>query len=167
MIFPCALIIYLLASQTLVSALSAQDDFLGLWSEKNRPQKLEFFHDLGLVRPEALVGRNLSLELHKIASRESMSLVSLARKKSWLKQYRSLNQYVEDKIDSGLGPLSSQGAIFYRFDNISQPVLIRAFDVVIDDNTCISITIQCDVRDWPKLAQEVTSLLSSLVLRTK
>ena len=63
-------------------------------------------------------------------------------------------------------PLSSQKVVVYYLDNILWPVLIRAYDVVIDEHTCISITTRCDFRDWPAVEKEIGSIEASFSKNT-
>jgi len=97
-----------------------------------------------------------------ISSRQSLPLLRLARKKAWSEQYSLTNQYVEEELITGLGMLASQRVVVYYLDNILWPVLIRAYDVVIDEHTCISITTKCDFRDWPAVEKTIRGIEASL-----
>lgn len=151
------------------------DSLMGWFNSPKKSQKIENFASLRFSLPEGWScdskteekwecrpkGSNneLVFESRNLLSSESLPLLKMLRKREWEKQ--TLNQYVEEKLSSALGVHQSQRAIYYRLNNISSPVLIRAFDVVIDENTCVSITSQCDVPDCPVLEKEVTNLVSS------
>ena len=104
----------------------------------------------------------LIFEEKNISSSKALALVRLARKENWHKQYKLINQYVEGQINTGSGLLALQQIIIYNLDNILWPVLIRAYDVVIDEHTCISITTKCGFRDWPAIEKEISSIEASL-----
>jgi hypothetical protein len=111
-----------------------------------------------LCRPQSS-NNELIFEKIGLPSIDSLPLVRMLRKREWEKQ--TLIHYVEQTVSSNLGTHLGQAAQYYRLNNISSPVLIRAFDVVIGDNTCVSITSKCDVRDCPVLEKEVANLVSS------
>ena len=104
----------------------------------------------------------LTFELVAINGTSSLPLVRLLRKNTWNKSYGTVNHYEESLVDTGLGKLFLQSGIIYRLDNIQWPVLLRAFDVVIDDKTCISISTKCSRYDWPIIEKDIAQVLSSL-----
>ena len=100
-------------------------------------------------------------EKKTISSPIALPLVKLARKKAWEKEYSLRNHYVEEELVSGLGLLPMHRIVVYDLNNILWPVLIRAYDVVIDEHTCISITTKCDFRDWPAVQKTIGSIEAS------
>lgn len=104
----------------------------------------------------------IALEKRAISGSSSLPLLRLMRKKEWQNQYRRPNEYKESLTETGLGKLLGQSAIVYRFDNIQWPVLLRAFDVVIDDKTCISISTKCGLDRWPLVEKDVLKFERSL-----
>lgn len=104
---------------------------------------------------------SVSFQKKALSSKFALPLVRLARKQQWDQEFSLQNQYVESYVNSKLGVLVVQKLMTYRLDNILWPVLIRAFDVVID-NMCISVTTKCDFRDWPAFEKEISALEASL-----
>lgn len=112
----------------------------------------------------ALTGAG-SLEItfeQKMVPRSSLPLVRIMRKRQWFSDYQMVTNYVETEIITGLGKLPGQRGTGYRPNNILRPVLLRAFDVVIDDKTCISISTKCDLNHWPFFEQELKKIEASL-----
>lgn len=91
----------------------------------------------------------------------SLGLLRLKRKRLWQRSHKTLIEYKEVPYNTGLGNLLGQSAKVYHLDNIQRPVLLRAFDVVINDKTCISISTKCGFEQGPLLEKEVAQVLSS------
>lgn len=104
----------------------------------------------------------LSFELTSIKGSTSLPLLRILRKSHWQKSYGLTQSYSEKIVRTGLGELIEQSQQAYLLDNIQRPVLLRALDVVIDDKTCISISIKCNKDDWPYCEKEISGVLSSL-----
>lgn len=152
---------------------------LSFFSEKKSP-KIQEFNGLkfsisldesqiklisknSLILHYRLAGKvELFFEKKNMSSRASLALIRLARKEEWKKQFLQQIQYVETEIKTGLGTHLLQRGRLRPLANILWPVLIRAFDVVIDEHTCISITTKCDFRDWPAVEKEISSIEASL-----
>lgn len=166
-------------SPSLIAKVSSVDNFLSWFSEEKKiPKKTKVFHGLKFAideshsscmvqDPHTLCCKiadkaELCLQKKTMSSSLSIPLVRLARKDGWFRQYRLINQYVEESVATGLGAQVLQKAVGYHLDNILWPVLIRAFDVVIDEYTCISITTKCDFRDWPAVEKEISGIEASL-----
>ena len=94
-------------------------------------------------------GADITLAKLKIPSRKSLRLLRQNRKAGWMKKYSGLNNYVEQPIKILGKSIILQQAVYFRFDNINWRVLLRSFDVVMDDKTIINVTTACDVRLWP------------------
>ena len=169
----CLVLIFLVLNSSLglkaqISWFSENKKIIKKYYEFN---KLKFAYEEALTTcdksdPNTLrcgVGTQAQMIFEKktISSTRALALVSLARKNAWEKEYPLRNQYVEEELKSGLGGLAMQRIVVYYLDNILWPVLIRAYDVVIDEHTCISITTKCDVRDWPAVEKTVGSIEAS------
>lgn len=109
----------------------------------------------------------LIFEISPLNGARSLPLVRLLRKRAWVSLYGSISSYEEVPRDTSLGKLLQQRGVIYHLDNIQWPVLLRAFDVVIDEKTCISISTKCSRYDWPFLEKEVDQVLSSLKMSAK
>ena len=96
-----------------------------------------------------------------IKSASSLPLIRLKRKGLWGARYKIMSGYKEVPYNTGLGNLLGQSAKVYHLDNIQWPVLLRAFDVVMNDKTCISISTKCGFEHGPLLENEVAAVLSS------
>jgi hypothetical protein len=83
-----------------------------------------------------------------VKSQAALRLLQNNRKNSWQKRYPSVNQYVLDSITILGQALTLQRAIYFRFDNINWPVLLRSFDVVMNEGTIINVSTACDVGHW-------------------
>lgn len=93
-----------------------------------------------------------------ISSSSSLPLIRIKRKEAWFKEHPSINQYVEEDVIVGSFKARLQRCRYFRLDNIHWPVLIRTFDVVVDERTSISVTTISDVRDWPAIEKEISSI---------
>lgn len=96
-----------------------------------------------------------------LGSKAAISLVRLNRKRQWMRQFSSLNHYVEQPITLGAFSLLMQQAQYLRLNNSFWPVLLRAVDVVVNERTCISVTISADVNDWPLVEKELDYVVRS------
>lgn len=113
-----------------------------------------------LLCHRGLASNALRFKKFTLLSREAGPLVRLLRKQEW--QKNKLIQYVEEPFTSPLGNhIQSIGQVL-EYNNIVRPVLLKAFDVVLDEKTCISITSQCTVSDCPMIEKEVREMVSSL-----
>lgn len=135
--------------------------FSGLSFELPKSWVCERVNDTKLsCRPEGALEEVLIFEKITVLSSHSLPLIKLLRKRAW--ENNNINQYVDESTSSPLGIHPGNRGVFYRNNNISSPVLIRAFDVVVDDRTCVSITSKCNVLDCPVLEKEVLHVVSSL-----
>jgi hypothetical protein len=174
------IIILILASSLSLGLLAKinADNFLSFFDEKKKiSKKYAEFNKLKFAYEEAhtsCVSSDIStmicrmgtqaqmiFEKKTIGSPKALPLVRLARKEAWHKNYSLINQYVEEDFKNSLGSLRLQKALVYYLDNILWPVLLRAYDVVIDEHTCISITTKCDFRDWPAVEKTIMSIEAS------
>jgi hypothetical protein len=111
-------------------------------------------------------GRSLSaqvlFEKNIISSLKSLALIRIKRKERWFQEYPSINQYIERDTKVGSFETRLQRCKYFRLDNIYWPVLIRAFDVVMNERTSIGVTTISDVRDWPAIEKEISKIELSL-----
>lgn len=105
-----------------------------------------------------LVGSHIRFTKQVLPAPQSLGLVRLMRKLQWEKD--GLKRYVESRLRTPLGEIIEQKARMLAYDNILSPVLISAFDVVIDKN-CVSITTQCGNSECLELDKELNDLVSS------
>lgn len=135
--------------------------FFGLSFELPKSWVCERENDVKLYcKPEGALEEVLIFEKISMLSSHSLPLIMMLRKRSW--ENNNINQYVEESTQSPLGNHPGNRGVYYRNNNISSPVLIRAFDVVVDDRTCVSITSKCNVPDCPVVEKEVLHVVSSL-----
>lgn len=90
-------------------------------------------------------------------------MLRLARKERWVKQYPSLNQCVEEERNIGAFASSLEMCRYFKMNNIFWPVLLRAFDVVMDKTTAISVVTVCDADHWPLFEKELDSIERSFI----
>jgi hypothetical protein len=107
---------------------------------------------------EGEIQAQAQIVLQKNPSGGPVGLIHLNRKNQWLKQYPSRNQYVEEDIKIGNFSARLQQLDYFRFGNINWPVLIRAFDVVINKKTSISVTTICEARYWPIIKETMDKI---------
>lgn len=112
-------------------------------------------------------GCEFSLEKLSTGSSKSLGLVRLNRKNAWLKKYPGLNLYEENAIKIMGKALILQEARYFRFDNINWPVLLRSYDVVMDELTVINVTTACDVRLWPANIEIIENIETSIIKLAK
>lgn len=100
-------------------------------------------------------------EKKAITSEASLGLIRLNRKHQWLK-FPMKNQYLLDqiKIDGSERPL--QRVIVFQYDNINWPVLLRAFDVVVNQRTNVSIMTKCNEYYWPLIKEVINNIELSI-----
>jgi hypothetical protein len=75
--------------------------------------------------------------------------------------------FIEENYTVGIFQTRLQLFKYFRLDNILCPVLIRAFDVVVDGKTSISVTTNCDVNDWPAIQKEIEAIELTFNLAAK
>jgi hypothetical protein len=90
--------------------------------------------------------------------RTSLPLIRFKRKEDWTKQYPGKYQIIEKDYRVGVFETRLQQYTYFRLDNIFWPVLNRAFDIVVDDKSIISVTTVCDANDWLLLEKAVESI---------
>lgn len=112
-------------------------------------------------------GAQIIFEKNPVSSEAALKLLQFNRKMLWFKQYSSLNHYVEENIKIAGQVTNLQRAVYFRFDNINWPVLIRAFDVVRDNKTTINVTTTCDDRLWPANKETVENIEHSMIKTAK
>jgi hypothetical protein len=112
--------------------------------------------NLGIVHGE------MSFAGVKIPS-NSLPLLRLKRKQDFLANYFSKFPIIEENIEISSFSTRLQKFKYYLFDNIFRPVLIRAFDVVVDDKTIVSVTTKCNETEWPILESAIKQIELSLV----
>lgn len=152
--------------------------FSDWWDIKNSPKKIEFAglsfeipynwqcqkeslqHEALSCKKPGTLEDTLLLEKNIILSSASLALLKMQRMRLWKKN--NIKQDVEQSISSPLGVHSVSRGVYYQNNNILTPVLIRTFDVVVGEKTCVSITVKCAISDCHNLEKEVNHLASSL-----
>lgn len=100
-----------------------------------------------------------------IKGESSLPLVRLMRKKQW--QSQGLSQISESEISTALGLKTLQSGKKYKLNNILWPLLISAFDVVIDNTSCLSVTTECLASEWPYRKEELDKIYASFKWQRK
>jgi len=90
-----------------------------------------------------------------------LALKRLNRKHQWQKQFPSLTHYVERPVQAGFWVGIVQEARYLRLNNSFWPVLLRAFDVVIQNDALISVSLWADESDWPLVEKEIDEIMRS------
>lgn len=101
---------------------------------------------------------HMVFEKKDINGKASLPFIRGARKTEFTKQFPSINQWVIDEIRVGSFKAILQQAQYFHLDNINQPVLIRAYDVVMNNKTSISVTIICDLSHWPEIKKATDAI---------
>ncbi len=107
-------------------------------------------------------GTEIIFEKISVTSPAALNLLRRNRKEHWNTLYAPLNQYVEETVKIMGKAIPLQSAIYFRFDNINWPVLIRSYDVVMDGKSAINVTSICDVRLWQASIELVENIERSL-----
>lgn len=100
----------------------------------------------------------LKFEKRALTKTTSLPLLRYTRREQWQKNYSLKNQIVESDHEVLASKTRLQEAIYFRLDGTLWPVLIRAFDIVVDNKTLISVTTNCDANSWPLIAKEIESI---------
>lgn len=103
----------------------------------------------------------LNFEKVNITSNASLGLLRRKRKETWQKEFSSLEPILEEDGKVGIFPVRLQQFKYLHLNNIYSPVLIRAFDVVVNGTTSISVAVICDERFWPILVKELENIMLS------
>jgi hypothetical protein len=104
---------------------------------------------------------------HKNLLKTALPLIGFMRKQEWLKQNPTNNRIVEDDYRVGVFQTRLQQYIDFRLDSTFRPVLIRAFDIVVDDKSIISVTTICDDNDWLMIQKAIESIELSFSITAK
>ncbi len=110
------------------------------------------------------------IQFEKSAVKSASAAVKLLRhnrKMAWFQKYPGLNQYVEESIKVMGKPTILQQAVYFRFDNINWPVLLRSIIVVINEKTIVSVNTACHVSRWPANIEIVEGIEHSLTISAK
>lgn len=97
---------------------------------------------------------------------DAIKLLRWRRKGLWLskKNQPGFHGYSEQTMKiAGQNVVMQQGR-YYRRGNIISPVLITAFDVVMNKQTIITVTTICDEQVWPAIKESVQKIERSLSL---
>lgn len=97
-----------------------------------------------------------------LPEKSSARLIPLNRKSRWFKEFSPIDQYVETSIVIAGVTTRLQKFSYFRLDNINSPVLLRAFDVVVNERTSISVSTICGVREWPAIQETIDSIERSI-----
>lgn len=115
-------------------------------------------------------GYQLTLQFEKktIVSKASLPLLGLLRKERWQEENPSNNQVIERDYRAGAFMTRLQQYRYFLLDNIFRPVLIRAFDIVVNETTIITVFSRSDANEWPFIQAEIENIelsFSRAVLR--
>lgn len=139
--------------------------FQGLSWQLSEPWSCERNREEFVCSREGSSGSTLIFRKFTLLSSDAGPLLKLLRKQEWQKY--KLIHYVEETITTALGSHTHSIGQVLEYNNILRPVLLKAFDVVLDGKTCISITSQCTVSDCPVIEKEVREMLSSLKITAR
>jgi hypothetical protein len=103
---------------------------------------------------------SFTMEERKAPNKVSLGLVRLLRKDEWLKKYK-IFRYQEANIDLFFGKSVLQEASFYH---ISQIVLLRSFDIMLEDNKFISVEEKINMQDWPLIKDQIHNIELSIII---
>lgn len=95
---------------------------------------------------------------HKNRLKTVVPLMRFMRGQEWLNRNHGKNEIVEEDYRVGVFQTRLQQYTYFRLDNIFWPVLIRAFDIVVDDKSIISVTTICGANEWPMIQKAVETI---------
>lgn len=149
------------------------DDLLGVWSKGviDKEKKYIKYDKLAFKVPKSwqcsgkdgiftCSSQDASIVIGKKTSPSpvSLGLVRLVRARDWQKLYKK--QATAAKLETGLGELALQSINFLA--SKGQPVLLRAFDVVINDRDFLSIVEKINMSAWSRIKDEMGDFEKSL-----
>ncbi|HXW53162.1 MAG TPA: hypothetical protein VEL47_03550 [Myxococcota bacterium] len=100
----------------------------------------------------------IRFEKKVVKSPSSLPLIKMQRKENFLRQYSLKNRPLETDYQAGAFKTRLEQYRYFRLDNIFWPVLLRAFDIALDDKTIISVTTTCTANDWPLIQHEIEGI---------